>query len=123
MALSSFDLSGCVDLIWKYTNDGYSQPKWSLYVSNRSKYDVPMNVNYLGSIEAGDGLWILANGGEYGEGCEVQTKPSIIKSQKTLFLGHTAGGFANSEAFAALIKDGEVVTWGQSAWGSQFLCV
>ncbi len=78
---------------------------------------MPMNVNYLDSIEAGDGLWVLANGGKYGEGCEVQTTPSVIKPQKTLFPIHTAGGFANAEAFAALKKDGSVVTWGSSGAG------
>jgi len=37
--------------------------------------------------------------------------------QKTLFPGHTPGGWANNVAFAALKGDGTVVTWGDSRFG------
>ena len=102
--LSSFDLSGCVDLIWKYSNNGHDTPKWLLYVSNKNKYDIPINVNYLSSIKEGDGLWVLATGSN--EECEVTIKESKQHRPKPLFPGHSSGNFASYHAFAALKKDG-----------------
>jgi len=37
--------------------------------------------------------------------------------QKTLFPGHTPGGWANEYSFVALKEDGTIVTWGESNYG------
>jgi hypothetical protein len=122
--------------VWTYDK---INKKWKAYIPNKNINLSKYGIEPLTKINAKDGFWInalnnLTLNSEINQTNNITNEdknltndtnnsniayliPDDPLKQTTLFPGKYPGMYPNYTAFAALKKDGTVVTWGDDTWG------